>query len=75
MDVCFCNLEEETNNAIALFGDKEAGSVVLLKNFESYYNGYDENGKHFDSYVELIDKLKTLFHWEHCLKERGQSND
>ena len=59
--VCFRNLEEETNNAIALFGDKEAGSVVLLKNFESYYNGYDENGKHFDGYVELINKLKTLF--------------
>ena len=59
--ICFRNLEEETNNAIALFGDKEAGSVVLLKNFESYYNGYDENGKHFDGYVELIDKLKTLF--------------
>jgi len=59
--VCFRNLEEETNNAIALFGDKEAGSVVLLKNFESYYNGYDENGKHFDGYVKLIDKLNTLF--------------
>ena len=59
--ICFRNLEEETNNAIALFGDKEAGSVVLLKNFESYYNGYDENGKHFDGYAELIDKLNTLF--------------
>ncbi len=59
--VCFRNLEKETNNAIALFGDKEAGSVVLLKNFESYYNGYDENGKHFEGYVELIDKLKSLF--------------
>ncbi len=59
--ICFRNLEEETNNAIALFGNKEAGSVVLLKNFESYYNGYDEKGKHFDGYVELIDKLKTLF--------------
>lgn len=59
--ICFRNLEEETNNAIALFGDKEAGSVVLLKNFESYYNGYDEDGKHFDGYVELIDRLLTLF--------------
>ena len=28
--VCFRNLEEETNTAIALFVDKEAGSVVLL---------------------------------------------
>lgn len=59
--ICFRNLEEETNNAIALFGDKEAGSIVLLKNFESYYNGYDENGKHYDGYVELIGKLNVLF--------------
>ncbi len=59
--VCFRNLEEETNNAIALFGNKEAGSIVLLKNFECYYNGYDENGKHFEGYVELIDKLNALF--------------
>ncbi len=59
--VCFRNLEEETNNAIALFGNKEAESVVLLKNFESYYHGYNENGKHYDGYVELIDKLNTIF--------------
>ena len=59
--VCFRNLEEETNNAIARFGNKEAGGVVLLKNFESYYHGYNENGKHYDGYVELIDKLNTIF--------------
>ncbi len=59
--VCFRNLEQETNDAIALFGDKEAGSVVLLKNFESYYHGYDENGRHYDGYVELIDRLNVLF--------------
>lgn len=59
--VCFRNLEEETNKAIALFGDKSAGSIVLLKNFEAYYNGYDEDGKHYDGYVELIAKLQQLF--------------
>ena len=59
--VCFRNLEDETNKAIALFGDKDAGSIVLLKNFEAYYNGYDEDGKHYDGYVELIDKLQQLF--------------
>lgn len=59
--VCFRNLEEETNKAIALFGDKDAESIVLLKNFDSYYNGYDEDGKHYHGYVELIDKLKQLF--------------
>lgn len=59
--VCFRNLEDETNKAIALFGDKEAGSIVLLKNFDAYYNGYDEDGKHYDGYVELIDKLQQFF--------------
>lgn len=59
--VCFRNLEKETEDAIALFGDKDAGSIVLLKNYESYYYGYEENGKHHDGYVELIDKLQTLF--------------
>lgn len=59
--VCFRNLEKATEDAIALFGDKDAGSIVLLKNYESYYYGYEENGKHHDGYVELIDKLQTLF--------------
>ena len=59
--VCFRNLEEETNKAIALFGDRNAGSIVLLKNFESYYNGYDEDGKHYDGYIELVDKIQQLF--------------
>ncbi|MGL5712312.1 MAG: type I restriction endonuclease subunit R [Paraclostridium sp.] len=59
--VCFRNLEEETNKAIALFGDKDAGSIVLLKSFDAYYNGYDEDGKHYSGYVELINKLTTEF--------------
>lgn len=59
--VCFRNLEKETNDAIALFGDREAGSIVLLKNYESYYYGYDEAGKHYDGYVELIDKLNLEY--------------
>ena len=59
--VCFRNLENETNDAIALFGDREAGSIVLLKNFDSYYYGYDEDGKHYDGYIELIDRLNTEY--------------
>lgn len=59
--VCFRNLEKETNDAIALFGDREAGSIVLLKNYDSYYYGYDEDGKHYEGYVELIDRLNTEY--------------
>ena len=59
--VCFRNLQKETDEAIALFGDKDAGSIVLLKNYEAYYNGFDENGKHQPGYVELIEDLGQNF--------------
>lgn len=71
--VCFRNLEQETNDAIALFGNKEEGGVVLLKNYASYYNGYDENGKHYEGYTELIDKLQTLFPLGH-FSELGEQD-
>lgn len=59
--VCFRNLQTETDEALALFGDKEAGSIALLKNYEAYYNGYDENGKHYPGYTELIQDLAEKF--------------
>lgn len=59
--VCFRDLQQETDEAIALFGDKDANSIVLLKNFDAYYNGYDENGKHQTGYTELIEELSTKF--------------
>lgn len=59
--ICFRNLEEDTDKAIALFGDKDAGGVVLLKNYQAYYYGYDENGKHHNGYVELIEKLQQEY--------------
>lgn len=40
--VCFRNLQEATNDAIALFGDKNATGIVLLKSYEDYYYGYEE---------------------------------
>ena len=60
--VCFRDLEERTKEAIALFGDKNAGSIVLLRTFAEYYNGYDdEKGKHHKGYVELIAELNEKF--------------
>ena len=58
--ICFRNLEEATNEAIALFGDRESGGLVLLKSYEDYYNGYkDDKGKYHPGYKELIDTLLT----------------
>jgi type I restriction enzyme R subunit len=59
--VCFRDLQTETDEAIALFGDKEAGSIVLLKSYDAYYHGYDENGKHYPGYVELVGQLIGRF--------------
>lgn len=60
--VCFRNLQQETDDAIALFGDKDAASIVLLKDFKSYYEGYDaENGKHCYGYKELVAELRQQY--------------
>ena len=59
--VCFRDLQEKTDEAIALFGDKDAGGIVLLKSYQAYYKGFDEHGKHQPGYVELIDELSKTF--------------
>ena len=60
--VCFRDLQQATDDAIALFGDKDASSIVVLKDFWSYYNGYDnKDGKHCYGYIELVDQLKSEF--------------
>ena len=59
--VCFRNLEEATNKSIALFGDKEAGGVVLLKSYDEYYNGYKNEDKEIRGYKSLIDELLKKF--------------
>ncbi len=60
--VCFRNLQQATDDAIALFGDKDASSIVVLKDFRSYYEGYDtEKGKHCYGYRELVEQLQSEF--------------
>ena len=56
--VCFRDLEEATNDAIALFGDKEANGIVLLKSYEDYYYGcVDDKGCEQKGYEERIAEL------------------
>ncbi|MFA7319579.1 MAG: type I restriction endonuclease subunit R [Parcubacteria group bacterium] len=59
--VCFRNLEKATNESIALFGDKEACGIVLLKAYEDYYNGYKDGDKEVRGYKSLIDELLEKF--------------
>ena len=60
--VCFRDLQQETDDAIALFGDKDASSIVVLKDYMSYYMGYtDEKGKYHPGYIDLTQKIITNF--------------
>jgi len=59
--VCFRNLQKRVDSAISLFGDKEAGGVVLLRSFNDYYYGYEENGKHVPGLVDMVDELNAKF--------------
>ena len=59
--VCFRNLAEKVDEAIGLFGDKDASGIVLLKSYDEYLNGYDENGVHQNGYQDLIAELSEKF--------------
>jgi type I restriction enzyme R subunit len=59
--VCFRNLEKATNESIALFGDKEAGGIVLLKSYHEYYNGYKDGDKDVRGYVSLVEELLAKY--------------
>ena len=59
--VCFRNLEKATNESIALFGDKEASGIVLLKSYAEYYNGYKDGEKEVRGYASLVAELLERF--------------
>ena len=60
--VCFRDLQEATDEAIALFGDKGAKGVVLIRTFDEYMNGYnDDKGRYVKGYKDLVADLVTLF--------------
>src|SRR3989339_491611 len=73
--VCFRNLEKATNESIALFGDKEASGIVLLKAYTDYYNGYKDGDKEVRGYKRMIDELQERFPvGERILGEQNQKD-
>ena len=60
--VCFRNLQKRVDAAISLFGDKNAGGIVLMKSFNDYYYGYEaDDGTKVPGYVKMIEDLTTKF--------------
>ena len=73
--ICFRNLEKATNESIALFGDKEAGGVVLLKTYDEYYNGYKNGDKDVRGYVDLVNDLQENYQvGEQIIGEQAQKD-
>lgn len=59
--VCFRNLTKRTDDCFELFGDKDAGGIIKMRTWKDYYFGYDEKGKHYEGYVEIVTELKERF--------------
>lgn len=60
--VCFRNLQKRVDAAISLFGDKNAGGIVLMQSFKDYYYGYESvDGKQMPGYVDMVEDLTTKF--------------
>ena len=49
--VCFRNLEERVDEAISLFGDPEAGGIVVLKPYDDY----------LEEYAKKLDYIRKAF--------------
>lgn len=60
--VCFRNLQKRTDDAISLFGDKNASGIVLIKGFKDYYYGYkDDKGNFNPGYMQMIGDLLAKY--------------
>lgn len=60
--ICFRNLQKRVDSAISLFGDKDAGGIVLLQSFKDYYYGYiSANDKAMPGYVDMMEELNQKF--------------
>ena len=60
--VCFRNLVKQTNDSFAIFGDREAGGIVIMRPFNDYYFGYtDTNGEEHKGYKQLVEQLLERF--------------
>ncbi len=55
---------------------KVSNGIVLLKSFEDYYSGYeDEQGWYHPGYVDLLEKLETEFPLDAAISEEQAEKD
>lgn len=73
--VTFRNLEENTKEAITLFGNSSTRSVILEKSFKEYMDGFTDivTGKERRGYTEITSELKSRFpHPDNIVTEKDK---
>ncbi|GAA7430177.1 type I restriction endonuclease subunit R [Helicobacter pylori] len=73
--VCFRDLEQDLNDALMLFGNKDAKSIALLRKYEDYLKGYADNNKEYEGYERLIGRLLTEFPLKEPIISESQKKD
>lgn len=58
--ICFRNLKKNTDDAIALFSNKEAKEVILMKPYEEYVQKFNEAFLHLLSIVPSVSSVDKL---------------
>lgn len=60
--VCFRPLQKQVEEAVAMFGDKDAMGICVLRTFNEYFYGYtDSNGKEIPGYKDLVEQIRLEF--------------
>lgn len=60
--VCFRDLSYQVDEAVSLFGDKDAQGIVLCPTFEQIFNGYiDAKGFERCGYSDLVNELMEKY--------------
>ena len=60
--VCFRPLQKQVEEAVAMFGDKDAMGICVLRTFKEYFYGYtDSNGKEIPGYKDLVEQIRLEF--------------
>ena len=59
--VTFRNLEQDTIDAITLFGKSNTRNVVLEKSYQQYMEGFTDAGVACRGYIDIVTELKEKF--------------
>ncbi len=60
--VCFRKMKKRVDEAIALFGNKDAGGEIVMLPFSDYYEGYlQDNGRYVPGFKDLVDELESRY--------------